>query len=59
MFLSVVFFGLFGILTVVIKYLQIIVDLVFKRKRYSFEEIEKLRSCRIRPFEGGEENSAK
>ena len=24
-----------------------------------FEEIEKLRSCRIRPFEGGEENSAK
>ena len=42
LFLSVVFFGLFGILTVVIKYLQIIVDLVFKRKRYSFEEIEKL-----------------
>ena len=25
----------------------------------TFEEIEKLRSCRIRPFEGGEENSAK
>ena len=25
----------------------------------TFEEIEKLRYCRIRPFEGGEENSAK
>lgn len=42
LFLSVVFFGLFAILTVIIKYLQIIVDLVFKRKHYSFESIEKL-----------------
>lgn len=42
LFLSFVFFGLFGILTVIIKYLQIIVNLVFKRKSYSFEGIEKL-----------------
>lgn len=42
LFLSVAFFGLFGILTIMIKYLQLLVDLVFKRKRYSFENIEKL-----------------
>lgn len=42
LFLSVVFFGLFVILTIVIKYLQLIVELVFKRKHYSFENIEKL-----------------
>lgn len=42
MFLSIAFFGMFGILTIVIKYLQILVDLVFKRKQYNFESIEKL-----------------
>lgn len=42
LFLSVVFFGLFAILTIIVKYLQIIVDLVFRRKHYSFESIEKL-----------------
>lgn len=42
LFLAVAFFGLFGILTLVIKYLQLLVDLVFKRKHYSFESIEKL-----------------
>lgn len=42
LFLSFVFFGLFGILTIIIKYLQILVDLVFRRKKYSFESIEKL-----------------
>lgn len=41
LFLSIGFFGLFVILTIVIKYLQIIVELVFKRKHYSFESIEK------------------
>lgn len=40
--LSVAFFGLFGVLTIIIKYLQLLVDLVFKRKHYSFESIEKL-----------------
>ena len=42
LFLSVAFFGLFGILTVIIKYLQLLIDLVFKRKHYNFESIEKL-----------------
>ncbi|MBQ6518944.1 MAG: glycosyltransferase [Anaerolineaceae bacterium] len=42
LFLSVAFLGLFGILTIIIKYLQIILNLLFKRKRYSFESIEKL-----------------
>ena len=42
LFLAFAFFGLFGILTIIIKYLAIIVNLVFKRQRYSFESIEKL-----------------
>lgn len=42
LFFSLCFVGLFGILTIIIKYLQIIVNLVFRRKRYSFESIEKL-----------------
>ena len=41
-FLAISFFGLFGILTIIIKYLQLIVNLVFKRKHYNFESIEKL-----------------
>ena len=40
LFLSVCFFGLFGILTIIIKYLQLILQLVFRRKQYSFESIE-------------------
>lgn len=42
LFLSIAFFGLFVIFTIVIKYLQILVDLLYRRKRYSFEGIEKL-----------------
>lgn len=42
LFLSVAFFGLFGVLTIIVKYLQLLVNLVFKRKHYSFESIEKL-----------------
>lgn len=42
LFLSVAFFGLFGILTIVVKYLQIIVDMIFKRKTYNFVSIEKV-----------------
>ena len=42
LFLSVAFFGLFGIMTIIIKYLQLLINLVFKRKHYSFESIEKL-----------------
>lgn len=39
---SVTFFGLFGILTVIIKYFRLLVNRVFKRKHYSVEGIEKL-----------------
>ena len=42
LFLSMAFFGVFGILTVIIKYLQLLVRLVFRKKQYSFESIEKL-----------------
>lgn len=42
LFLSVVFFGLFAVLTIIIKYLQLMLSLIFKRKQYSFESIEKL-----------------
>jgi len=42
LFLAVAFLGLFGILTIIIKYLQILVDLNFKRTKYSFKSIEKL-----------------
>lgn len=42
LFLSMAFFGLFGILTVIIKYLQLIINLTFKRKQYCFESLEKL-----------------
>lgn len=42
LFLSVCFIGLFGIQTIIVKYLQLLVDMVFKRKHYTFESIEKL-----------------
>jgi len=42
LFLAFAFFGLFGILTIVIKYLSTIVDLIFKKQKYTFESIEKL-----------------
>ena len=41
-FLSIAFFGLFGVMTMIIKYLQLLVKLVFKRKHYNFDSIEKL-----------------
>lgn len=42
LFLSLAFFGLFGILTIIVKYLQLLVDMVFKRRYYNFENVEKL-----------------
>lgn len=42
LFLSISFFGVFGVMTMVIKYLQLILELIFKRQRYCFESIEKL-----------------
>ena len=41
-FNSIGFGGLFAILAMVIKYLQTLVQLVFKKKNYVFESIEKL-----------------
>nr|AHF24727.1 glycosyl transferase family 2 [uncultured bacterium Contig783] len=43
LFMSVVFFGVFIILTIIVKYLQILVNLSIRRKHYSFESVEKLR----------------
>jgi dolichol-phosphate mannosyltransferase len=42
LFLSFAFFGVFGILAVVIKYLSIIVELIFKKRQYVYESIQKL-----------------
>lgn len=42
LFFSICFFGLFGIQTVIVKYLQLLVDMVFKREYYSVRDIEKL-----------------
>lgn len=42
LFLSIAFFGLFVLLAVVIKYLQILVDLNNKKSNYLFESVEKL-----------------
>ena len=36
------FFGIFLMLTIVIKYLSLLVDLVFKKQRYLVEGIEKI-----------------
>jgi len=42
LFLSFAFFGLFAIMSMVIKYLSTIVNLIFTKKEYIFESIEKL-----------------
>jgi len=42
LFLSVAFFGLFAILTIIIKYLQILLKLIFRRTKYIYESIEKI-----------------
>lgn len=42
LFLSIGFFGIFAILAVIIKYLSIIVDLIFKKQKYMIESIEKI-----------------
>ncbi len=46
LFLSLGFFMLFAILTVIIKYLQVVIDLIFKRKSYNVESIEKITKAR-------------
>lgn len=42
LFLSVSMFFVFLVLTIVLKYLQIIVNLIFRKAQYTFESIEKL-----------------
>lgn len=42
LFVSFSFFGLFLILTIVIKYLSLIVELIFRKQKYSFSSIEKI-----------------
>ena len=40
--LSICFLGMFAVQTIIIKYLQLLVNMVYRRKQYSFESIEKL-----------------
>lgn len=40
--LSISFFGIFAILTIMIKYLSIIINLIFKKQKYLIESIEKI-----------------
>ncbi len=42
LFLSFAFFGLFVLLSIIIKYLSLLLNLTFKRQRYLFDKIEKL-----------------
>jgi glycosyltransferase involved in cell wall biosynthesis len=42
LFLSLAFFGTFAILTIIIKYLSLLIDLVFKRQKYTIISIEKI-----------------
>lgn len=41
LFMAVSFFGLFGLMAIVIKYLQILVDLSFKKAEYEYSSIER------------------
>ena len=41
--LSFAFFGIFSILTIMIKYLSIIIDLIFKKQKYLIESIDKIK----------------
>ena len=44
LFLSIGFSGLFGFLAIIIRYLSLIVNLVFKRQKYLISDIEKIAS---------------
>ncbi len=41
-FLSIGFLGIFSLLTIVLKYLSVIVNLIFKQQRYLVEDVEKI-----------------
>ncbi len=40
--LSFAFFGIFAILTIMIKYLSILIDLIFKKQKYLIESVDKI-----------------
>jgi len=42
LFLSLSFFGVFTILAIILKYMSVLINLVFKVKAYQFESIEKI-----------------
>ena len=42
LFLAVSFFGVFALMTIILKYLSIIVELIFKKNRYLIESVEKI-----------------
>ena len=42
LFMGLSFFGIFAIMAVILKYLSLITNLVFKKQEYVFESIEKL-----------------
>lgn len=41
-FMSVGFFGVFTLLTIILKYLSVLVDLVFRKQHYLIEDVEKI-----------------
>ena len=41
-FLSIGFMGLFGLLTIVLKYLSVLINLIFRQQRYLIEDVEKI-----------------
>jgi dolichol-phosphate mannosyltransferase len=43
LFLTGAFFGVFAIMTIVIKYLSVLVDLVFLKQKYLIESVEKIK----------------
>ena len=41
-FMSFGFFGIFVLLTIILKYLSVIVNLIFRRQKYIVESVEKI-----------------
>jgi len=46
MFLSVAFFGVFLVFTIILKYLQLILSIVFNNRSFNYESIEKVKNIR-------------
>ena len=41
-FLSIGFMGIFGLMTIILKYLSVVVNLIFRQQRYLIEDVEKI-----------------